>query len=99
MRFLPNPYFVEHLREKTGLDSEVQDYVLSAKDTKEFLSRYEDLLRYLIPHYMSAGKAYLNVAIGCTGGKHRSVAIAETLAKALSGPDRFLGVKHRDKDL
>lgn len=96
VRFLPNPHFVDSLREKTGLDSEVRDYVLSASQAQELTKRYADLLAFLLPQYAFEGKSYLNIGVGCTGGKHRSVVIAEAL-KGLVDPDLYLvSAKHRD---
>lgn len=98
VRFLPNPHFVVGLREKTGLESEVRDYVLNSSDAQEFIDRYQQLLTFLLPRYAKEGKRYLNVAIGCTGGRHRSVAIAEEFAKRIRGAEFTLSVRHRDKD-
>lgn len=96
VRFLPNPYFIAELREKTGKDKEVSDYVLAATSAQEYLQRYSELLTFLLPHYIFEGKAYLNIGIGCTGGRHRSVAIAEELAKIVTFKDCLLSVRHRD---
>lgn len=96
VRFLPNPHHVEELRCKTGQDSEVKKYVLESNEAKEFLKRYYDLLQFLLPLYIFEGKAYLNIGVGCTGGKHRSVAIAEALHSKLNSSDYFLSVNHRD---
>lgn len=96
VRFLQNPYFVEHLRSKVGLESDVADFVLHTPDAGEFLQRYTELLHFLIPRYAFEGKAYLNVGVGCTGGRHRSVAIAEALGKRMVLPDIFVSVVHRD---
>lgn len=100
VRFLPNPHFVKGLREKTGQDSDVAEYVFSFDEAQEFLKKYGDLLNFLIPRYVAEGKAYLNIGVGCTGGQHRSVAIAEELNKRLESAklDCFLSVKHRDID-
>ena len=84
VRFLPNPFFIEKLKHKTGLDDEVYEYVLSQTETKEFLSKLDNLIDYLLPLYKKEGRHYLNIAIGCTGGKHRSVSIARYLYKKLS---------------
>ncbi len=97
-RFLPNPYFVENLREFDGTNSDVAAYVLGSPQGAEFVKRYTELLSYLIPQYIHGGKAYLNVGIGCTGGKHRSVAIAEELTKRLKHPAYLVSAKHRDKE-
>lgn len=96
VRFLPNPFFVDELREKTGLEPEVSRFVLSQNEAQEFLSRYSALVNYLLPHYVTEGKAYVTIGVGCTGGKHRSVAIAEALAQRISGVDCRVNVKHRD---
>lgn len=97
VRFLPNPYFVEALRDKDGTDPEVAAYVHSSPNCQAFMSKYQDLLTYLIPQYIQAGKPYLNIGIGCTGGKHRSVAIADKLSSLFQSPDYFVSAKHRDK--
>ena len=96
VRFLPNPHFVPGLREFTGLDKQVQRYVNSFPQTKEFLRRLEGMLTYLIPHYIQEGKSYLTIAIGCTGGKHRSVMLGERIAKDLKKKDFATKVVHRD---
>jgi UPF0042 nucleotide-binding protein len=97
VRFLPNPHFVRALRPFTGRDAKVVRYLDRAKETHEFLNRTLNLLRFLIPEYVQEGKAYLTISIGCTGGRHRSVAVAETLRKGLAGvPGVQIRVKHRD---
>jgi UPF0042 nucleotide-binding protein len=97
VRFLPNPHFVSKLRERTGRERPVVKFLEQFDDTHEFLTRATDLLQFLIPRYAREGKSYLTVAIGCTGGRHRSVAIAEALVKALrSNKSVRLRVKHRD---
>jgi UPF0042 nucleotide-binding protein len=95
-RFLPNPYFVPELRELDGTDSKVSEYVLNTEATQKFINLYEQLLNFSLPLYIDAGKQYLNVGIGCTGGKHRSVALAEEFSKKLSGPGLSVSAKHRD---
>jgi UPF0042 nucleotide-binding protein len=95
LRFLPNPHFVEELRPKTGKDPEVADYVLGAPQTQELIGRLRPLLDYALPQYAREGKAYLTVAIGCTGGRHRSVAMAEELGRQLEGELNVV-VSHRD---
>lgn len=95
-RFLPNPYWVEELRPLTGLDPEIQDYVGSFDLTGDFLTRLEGLLELLLPAYLGEGKAVLTVAFGCTGGRHRSVAIAERMAGWLRHQDLAPKVRHRD---
>ncbi len=96
VRFLKNPYFIDSLKEKTGLDKEVQDFVLSSETAQEFLKNYKQLLDFLIPHYIFEGKAYLNIGIGCTGGQHRSVSLAIALSKLFEGEGRYVSVSHRD---
>ncbi|CAG0988357.1 Nucleotide-binding protein [Myxococcaceae bacterium] len=96
VRFLPNPHFEPALRAKTGEDPEVARYVLDDARTKELLRRLEDLLGFLLPLYDREGKAYLTIGIGCTGGQHRSVAIALALARLLRAAGREVNVSHRD---
>jgi RNase adapter protein RapZ len=97
VRFLPNPHFVPALRPHTGRDREVMRYLNRSQATHQFLKHTLNLLKFLVPQYVSEGKTYLTVGIGCTGGRHRSVAIAEALKKGLSGIPRVrLRVKHRD---
>lgn len=98
VRFLANPYFVDHLREKTGLEADVSAFVLETDASKEFVNRYTSLLEYLLPLYMFEGKYYLNIGVGCTGGRHRSVALSEALAKRIASSDYLIGVKHRDME-
>ena len=97
VRCLPNPHFVERLRSLTGRDRAVVQYMRRHASTKEFIERLTSFLRFALPQYVAEGKSYLTVAIGCTGGQHRSVMIAETLRKALSDMTNVrLRVKHRD---
>ncbi|MGH9392633.1 MAG: RNase adapter RapZ [Terriglobales bacterium] len=96
VRFLPNPNYIASLRPQTGRDRKVADYIRSFPQTGEFLARIRDLLAYLIPHYIKEGKSYLNIAIGCTGGRHRSVYIAEALRKELRRLGHAASVAHRD---
>jgi UPF0042 nucleotide-binding protein len=96
VRFLRNPHFIEELRQQEGRDPAVRDYVFGTPEATEFVERYSDLLTFLLPRYQAEGKAYLNVGIGCTGGKHRSVAIAEALAKRANTANYLVSVKHRD---
>jgi UPF0042 nucleotide-binding protein len=96
VRFLPNPHWVPELRPHTGQDPDVRDYVLGQDDAAEFLDRYVDVLRLLIPGYRREGKRYLTLAVGCTGGKHRSVAIAEEFARRLSAEGITATARHRD---
>jgi UPF0042 nucleotide-binding protein len=95
-RFLPNPHWVETLRDHTGQDPDVRDYVLSQPSASEFLERYEGLLRLLMEGYEREAKRYVLLAVGCTGGKHRSVAMTEELARRLAGPAVDVQVQHRD---
>ena len=97
VRFLDNPYFVPGLRALSGLDAPVVNYVLGSVETQEFLCHTRGLLEYVLPRYEREGKSYLTVAIGCTGGRHRSVAIAEALARDLTrAAGASIGVLHRD---
>ncbi|GAB3879904.1 RNase adapter RapZ [Kibdelosporangium lantanae] len=97
VRFLPNPFWIPELREQTGLDGEVRNYVLSQEGAEDFLERYHELLRLISAGYRREGKRYLTLAVGCTGGKHRSVAISEELATRLSKEDGVaVKVVHRD---
>ncbi len=98
VRFLPNPHFVPKLRAFTGKDPKVRRYIESFPQTGEFLRRMTGLLTYLIPHYIDEGKSYLTIAFGCTGGKHRSVMMAEWLKKALEKKRLGTRVMHRDID-
>ena len=97
-RFLPNPHWVADLRPLTGLDEPVRDYVLGQPVTAGFLAQVEGLLSTLLPAYVAEGKSYLTIAFGCTGGRHRSVAIAEAVAGALREQGVHLRVTHRDLD-
>ncbi|MGP3777272.1 RNase adapter RapZ [Halanaerobium saccharolyticum] len=96
VRFLPNPYYVESLREKTGNDQEVQDYVLKWSLTDKFYSKFFDLIDFLLPEYKREGKSHLSIAIGCTGGKHRSVTTVNKLAEFLRDKDFNINIEHRD---
>ena len=97
VRFLPNPYFVARLRSKTGKHRSVMNYLKKFSKTKEFLDRVTELLSFLVPQYLNEGKSYLTIAVGCTGGRHRSVSIAEALSKELTGTDGIqLKLRHRD---
>jgi UPF0042 nucleotide-binding protein len=95
VRFLDNPHFVPELRPQTGLDAPVREFVLGASETRELVRDVMTLLEHTLPRYEREGKAYLTVAIGCTGGRHRSVAIAEHIAASLDGVRR-VAVAHRD---
>ena len=96
VRFLPNPYYVEELREKTGYDEQVRAYVMNNDIAAEFLQKLTDMIKFLIPNYILEGKTQLVIGIGCTGGKHRSVTIANEIGEALTGFDYGIKVFHRD---
>ena len=96
VRFLPNPYFVPGMRERTGREADVAAYVLERDEAKGFLDRVTDMVQFLLPKYRKEGKSYLTVAVGCTGGKHRSVAFARALTERLQGPDASVRVWDRD---
>jgi len=97
VRFLPNPYFVEGLKPHPGTDPKVSSWVLERMQTQEFLARLESMLQFLIPQYRAEGKSYLTVSIGCTGGRHRSVVVAEELGRRLTEKHRAnVKVTHRD---
>jgi len=98
VRFLPNPHFVERLRALDGRDPAVEEFVMSFSESRELLSRLEGLLKFLLPLYEREGKAYLTVAIGCTGGRHRSVMLVEALSSFLTGLGLSPIVRHRDLD-
>ncbi len=98
IRFLPNPHWVDELRPYSGLDQPVRDFVLGQKETEDFLDRVEELLATLIPAFVAEGKSYLTIALGCTGGRHRSVALAEELARRLGRHGVKPSVSHRDVD-
>jgi len=96
VRFLPNPYYEEKLRPLTGCDPEVHDYVWRSPLTEEFLRKYTDTLSFLLPHYVEEGKTHLVIAIGCTGGQHRSVVLANCLGERLSSQEYRVMIRHRD---
>lgn len=96
VRFLPNPHFIPEFRDKTGLDPKVAAFVSGFPQTGEFLDRVTELMLYLMPHYVKEGKSYLTVAFGCTGGQHRSVMMAEEMAKRLSKARYHAKPLHRD---
>jgi len=100
VRFLPNPFFVNHLKGLTGKQRDVREYVLKWPETNEFVARFQDFIRFLIPLFEKEGKAYLTIAIGCTGGRHRSVVIANKLGtilrKTLGNKGAPLAIRHRD---
>lgn len=97
VRFLPNPYYIEDLKEKTGNDPEVQDYVMNNDRAELFVKKLEDLVQFLLPNYIWEGKNQLVIAIGCTGGKHRSVTLANRLYEFVSGNEHYgARIEHRD---
>ena len=98
VRFLANPYFVPELKDLNGKDPKIKEFVMNDDETRRFLKKYLDLLEYLIPLNEKEGKAYLTIAVGCTGGRHRSVAIAESILEHISKPDKSVIVTHRDID-
>jgi len=97
-RFLPNPYFVEPLRDKTGSDPAVAEYVLRRDETQEFLRRFVELLEFTLPRYRREGKSYLTIALGCTGGRHRSIVLVEELRRRLQEAGHRVLVRHRDAE-
>lgn len=98
VRFIPNPYYIPELKPFCGLDCQVSDYVFSFPETNEFVDKLLDILTFTIPFYIREGKVRLNIGIGCTGGRHRSVAITEKLAKAISEIGLHVAINHRDLD-
>jgi UPF0042 nucleotide-binding protein len=96
MRFLPNPYWVPELRALNGTDHPVSEYVLTRPGAREFIDRYVDLLGLIGNGFEREGKRYVTLAVGCTGGKHRSVAVAEEIGRRLGGQGRSVTVVHRD---
>ncbi len=98
VRFLPNPFYVPELKEKTGNEEEVRSYVMGSEMAGQFLDKLEDMLLFLIPHYIEEGKNQLVVSIGCTGGKHRSVTLVNELGERLKKTEYGLKIEHRDID-
>lgn len=98
VRFLPNPYYIDSLKEKTGNDPEVQDYVMENDKSRVFLKKLEDMVEFLIPNYILEGKNQLVIAIGCTGGKHRSVTLANALYQILDKKENY-GVRIENRDI
>jgi len=96
VRFLPNPYYIPELKPLTGMDEPVKKYVLESETTKIFLNKLEDMLTFLIPHYISEGKNQLVVCIGCTGGKHRSVTLVNEISERMAGSGYGIKTEHRD---
>ncbi len=98
VRFLPNPYFVPELKPHPGTDPRVEAYVLGQPDTAAFVDKAVDLCGFLLPRYRAEGKSYLTIAVGCTGGRHRSVAVGAALAKRLQAMGTDVRLWHRDLD-
>lgn len=99
VRFLPNPHFVDSLKRLTGVEPEVSSYVFQDRDSKLLVEKFQNMLEFLIPNYKKEGKSLLTIAIGCTGGKHRSVAIVESISKSLNYPKNLIKISHRDISL
>ena len=99
VRFLPNPYYIDELRPQSGNDKSVRDYVMKSEVSREFLKKLTEMVQFLIPHYMEEGKHQLVIAIGCTGGKHRSVTLANELYDKLSDAEEAYGIKKEHRDL
>lgn len=96
MRFMPNPFYIDALRPKTGLDQGVRDYVFSFRETEQFLEKLRELLGFVLPLYQEEGKTVLVIAIGCTGGHHRSVAVTHALAEYIRNLGYQVTENHRD---
>ncbi|HEX2926049.1 MAG TPA: RNase adapter RapZ [Ruminiclostridium sp.] len=96
VRFIPNPYYIAPMKKQTGKDEMVKEFVLNASETKEFLAKLDDMLDFLIPNYIKEGKSQLDIGIGCTGGRHRSVAIADEIYRRLEEKMHRAVIEHRD---
>ena len=96
VRFLPNPYFIESLKDKTGSDKEVKEFLEQQDSYIEFIQRFKDLIRFILPLYKKEGRSYLNIAVGCTGGRHRSVAVAEETSHVIKESGYSCKLIHRD---
>ena len=96
VRFMPNPFYIDALRPKTGLDAPVRDYVFSFRETEEFMEKLRDMVAYLLPRYREEGKTVLVIAIGCTGGHHRSVAVTHALSQYIMSLGYQITENHRD---
>ena len=99
VRFLPNPFYIEELKDSTGLNKNVRDYIFNFEETNIFLAKLLDMVNFLVPHYAKQGKNQLVIAIGCTGGMHRSVAIANALFEQLKKTHDSVYIEHRDLDV
>ena len=99
MRFIPNPFYIEELRDQTGLDAPVRDFVLSFPHTTGFIHSINRLVNELMPYYLEQDKKDLIIAIGCTGGKHRSVTVAQELYQLFCSQEHFATIEHRNIDL
>ena len=99
VRFLTNPFFVDHLKPLDGRNESIKQFVLQSDTTRRFLEKFYDLIDFLLPLYEKEGKAYLTIAIGCTGGKHRSVVVADSVYNHVNRPGRLVGLTHRDVDI
>lgn len=98
VRFLPNPFYIPELKNRTGNEAEVKNYVMESETAKQFLNKLEDMLMFLIPHYIEEGKNQLVISIGCTGGKHRSVTLVNELGEIFGRTEYGLKIEHRDID-
>jgi UPF0042 nucleotide-binding protein len=96
VRFLPNPFYIDELKEKSGIDKEVRDYVMKWPEAKEFFGKVIDMIEFLIPYYIKEGKSHLVISIGCTGGRHRSVTVANGIYEALKNNGHRVIIDHRD---
>ncbi len=96
VRFIPNPFYLEELRSKSGNDQEVQEYVMKWESAQVFMNKLTEMISFLLPHYVQEGKNQLVIAIGCTGGKHRSVTLANELYARLDADEYSVNVYHRD---
>jgi UPF0042 nucleotide-binding protein len=98
VRFLPNPYFIEELKNLSGNDKKVNDYVLKWEITQNFIEKIKDFISFIIPHYEKEGKTYLTLAFGCTGGRHRSIAIVNEIERLFNRGKYLVMIMHRDID-
>jgi UPF0042 nucleotide-binding protein len=98
VRFMPNPFYLPELKKLTGLDAQVRDYVCLSEAGKAFMEKWFDMIAFLVPNYVNEGKNHLVISVGCTGGKHRSVALAEALRQFLQSQGLTVSISHRDID-